>query len=72
MNLQRTRNEITIDLNQEEDAAGLFAFLTNNPSSVSPEVFARGQQIYGWLFRELDFLSTHFVAETEVKHKKRK
>lgn len=64
MDLNRLGSQITIDLDKPEDAAGLFAFMTNAPATVPPEVFAKGQQIYAWFFENLQTLATNFERET--------
>lgn len=53
MELKRLGTDVTMEFDSAEEVAGLYAVLTGNPSVVSPEVFAKGQHIYGWLFEQI-------------------
>lgn len=64
MDLNRLGSQITLDLDKQEDAAGLYAYITNTPAAVSPEAFAKGQQIYAWFYENLHTLVTNFERET--------
>lgn len=68
MLVKRHSSELTIDLDRERDAKGLYAFLTGNPASVSPEDFKLGERIYKWFFGSVEALSLNYVQETETKY----
>ncbi len=68
MLVKRLSSELTIDLDREQDAKGLYAFLTSNPSSVSPEDFAMGERIYKWFFESVQKLTENYNKETETKY----
>lgn len=72
MDLTTLGTEILVDLDIEYDAAGLHAVMSNNPGSVSQEVFERGQYIYAWLYNEIARIAGDYRQATAVPFKKRK
>lgn len=68
MLVKRHSAELTIDLDRERDAKGLYAFLTGNRNSVSPEDFDLGEKIYKWFFGSVESLALHYTEETKTKY----
>ena len=67
MHVDRKGTQITIDLDKPEDAIGLFAVLNGNQSSVTPEIWAHGQWLYGWLYAAVGKLASNFTQESSIK-----
>lgn len=63
MDLVRKGSQIIIDLDKEQDALGLYAVMSGQPQTVSPEVFAHGQQLYQWLFTSVHKLAQNHGIE---------
>lgn len=64
--VDRKGSRITVDLDKEEDALGLYAVMTNNPGSVSKEVFEKGQWLYSWFFGSVHKLAAAHGVESSV------
>lgn len=65
MEVNRVGTKITIDLNKEEDARGLYAVLTQ--SQVSPEVYANGDWLYKWFFNAVQKLALNYPHESSIQ-----
>ena len=63
MEMQRRNGDITICLDNEDEARGLFAVLTNQPALVTQEQFAKGQFIYQHFFHNVEVLAHNWEAE---------
>jgi hypothetical protein len=67
MHVDRKGTQLVIDLDKKEDALGLFAVLTSNQTSVTPEIWAQGQWLYGWLYSAVQKLAANFPQESSIK-----
>lgn len=66
MEVKRVGSTITLDLNTEEDAVGLFAVLTSRTNAVSPQTLEKGHWLYGWLYGAVQKLAQNYGAESKL------
>lgn len=67
MDVERKGTKIIIDLDKEEDAAGLWAVLAQQPTRVTPEAFTQGQFIYNWLYAAVLKLASNYQQESTIR-----
>lgn len=66
MEVNRKGNELTIVLSSEEEAVGLYAYLSGTIHEVPQETAQKGAWIYGWFFAAVQKLATNFNNEKSV------
>ncbi len=66
MEVNRRGNEITIVLTSEEEAIGLYAYLSGTIHEIPQETAAKGAWLYGWFFAAIQKLALNFQQEKSV------
>lgn len=66
MEVNRKGNELTIVLSSEEEALGLYAYLSGTIHEVPQETAAKGAWIYGWFFSAVQKLAHNFIQEKSI------
>lgn len=69
MQIGRKNGDINLALDTHDEALGLFAVLTGNPASVTPEQFHKGQLIYKYFFHNIETLAHRWEEENQVLYR---
>lgn len=67
MHVNRKGNEVMIAFDTEEEAQGLYAYLTGTIHTVPEATAAKGQWLYNWFFTAVQKLAINFHVEKDVK-----
>lgn len=67
MHVNHCGKDLVIGFDSQEEAAALYAVLTNTPQTVSPEALARGQWMYAWFFNQVQRMAQSFDQESSLK-----
>lgn len=67
MHVNRKGNEVTVAFDTEDEAKGLYAYLTGTVHEVPQAMAEKGQWLYSWFFAAIQKLAFNFDIEKNIK-----